>query len=314
MNTPQDPTQPQPSSQTLLQTQTPTQNQTPLQSHSKSAFSLQHAQDLEGRLRVISAGAAQSLVQSLAQIINSPMSPPRLELKANFGAVGAMVDLFKAERAQLRQAPPSPASDLLPCDLMISSQTILEDLAREGWVQGDTLRPLGWVSTGLARLAGDPSEIWGASPAGIERDRAQAQAHLVKAFQSATQIYIPDPVKSTAGIHVKAVLTRLGLWEACAPKIQSFPNGATAMAQLAKDARAGALGCTQKTEILFTPGVEWVEALPSDFALKTLYSVARCSEDSPQQGPSPQAQLAQAFLDHLISPELSVLRAQSGFE
>lgn len=274
---------------------------------------------LAGQLRIISAGAAQSLVLSLTERINRklqtatsiqslpslPSTPsPYLQLNASFGAVGAMVDLFKAELSAKTED-----KGAVSCDLMISSQSILETLGQEGLVQSSTLKALGLVSTGLARLSSDTSNLWGACP-----PHANASEHLVQTFKRASQIYIPDPVKSTAGIHVKAVLTRLGLWESCADKIQSFPNGATAMAQLAKDATPGALGCTQKTEILFTPGVQWVEPLPEEHALKTLYSVVRCQKDSSDPSAAAQVALAQAFLDQLISPELAELRAESGFE
>jgi len=277
---------------------------------------------LRGHLRIISAGAAQSLVLSLGELINrsslpsssssSSLSPstPSLQLNASFGAVGAMVDLFEKERSDAAHTP---------CDLMISSQSILTDLGARGWVQANTIEPLGLVSTGLARVSSDESGLWGASALAASAD---PNAHLVETFLQATQIYIPDPVKSTAGIHVKAVLTALGLWERCADKLQSFPNGATAMARMAQEARAGALGCTQKTEILFTPGVQWVEALPPDHALKTLYSVARVQADvstAPDRTPSggdghAQVALAQAFLEQLVSPEQATLRAESGFE
>ena len=261
-------------------------------------------QVFRGSLRIISAGAAQSLVLSFTDLINRGANSQALQLHASFGAVGAMVDLFTAELAQISQG-----SSLMPCDLMISSQGILAGLGHEGLVQASTLSPLGLVSTGLARLGSDTSAIWGACP-----PNANANDHLVQTLKSATHIYIPDPIKSTAGIHVKAVLTRLGLWESSASKLQSFPNGAAAMAQLAKDARPGALGCTQKTEILFTQGVEWVEPLPEEHALKTLYSVVRCLDDSSAHSSTEQVTLAQAFLDQLVSPELAELRAESGFE
>ena len=274
---------------------------------------------LRGHLRIISAGAAQSLVLSLGELINRSLPPasstpssPQLQLNASFGAVGAMVDLFEKER--LEDGSP-------PCDLMISSQSILTDLGARGWLQANTIQPLGLVSTGLARVSSDESGLWGAGAASQDPN-----AHLAETFLQASQIYIPDPLKSTAGIHVKAVLTALGLWERCADKLQSFPNGATAMARMAQEARAGALGCTQKTEILFTPGVQWVEALPPDHALKTLYSVARVKADvsthpdsansSANKSSEERAQvaLAQAFLDQLVSPEQALLRAESGFE
>jgi len=49
------------------------------------------------------------------------------------------------------------------------------------------------------------------------------------------------------------------------------------MAQMAKDQRKGALGCTQVTEINYTEGVEVISILPKRFELNTLYSAANSS-------------------------------------
>ena len=53
-----------------------------------------------------------------------------------------------------------------------------------------------------------------------------------------------------------------------------FANGATAMRELAGAGDAGAIGCTQATEIRYTPGLALVGALPAPFALATVYSAA----------------------------------------
>ena len=53
-------------------------------------------------------------------------------------------------------------------------------------------------------------------------------------MSAAQGIYFPDPDKATAGIHFMNVLKALGLDETMRPKFRVFPNGATAMGEMAK--------------------------------------------------------------------------------
>jgi molybdate transport system substrate-binding protein len=68
------------------------------------------------------------------------------------------------------------------------------------------------------------------------------------------------------------VLERLGIAAALAPRLSVHPNGATAMRALAETGAPGALGCTQVTEILYTPGLALAGALPDPFGLATVYA------------------------------------------
>jgi molybdate transport system substrate-binding protein len=85
---------------------------------------------------------------------------------------------------------------------------------------------------------------------------------------------LPDATRSTAGAHVVAMLERLGIATRLAPRLRMFANGATAMRALAEAADPDALGCTQATEIRYTPGISLVGALPAPIALATVYSAA----------------------------------------
>ena len=167
-----------------------------------------------------------------------------------------MKDIFKAEVLTL-------AAEDLAGVVMISSESILNDLIKEGLLDSASYTPIGWVSTAVARLEGDDSIQ--ALPK--EEDLQHALLH-------APVIYAPDTEKSTAGIHFKKVLMALELWVPLKDRIQNFPNGAAAMGQMAKDHIKGALGCTQVTEINYTPGVEVISLLPKRFELNTLYSAA----------------------------------------
>jgi hypothetical protein len=100
---------------------------------------------------------------------------------------------------------------------------------------------------------------------------------LKSTLLAATALYFPDATLSTAGAHVAAMLAQLGLRDAMASRLRMFANGATAMRELVAAADDGAVGCTQATEIVATPGLKLVGALPAPFALATVYSAALAS-------------------------------------
>jgi len=143
--------------------------------------------------------------------------------------------------------------------------------------------------------------------AGAPAPLVDTPEQLKAALLAATGIYFPDPIKATAGIHFMSVLKQLGIDTELAPRLRPFPNGATAMGEMARCDESGLIGCTQVTEILYTPGVSLVAPLPQAFELATVYTAAVSS-----QADSPQA--AAALIALLISPSSAALRAAGGFE
>jgi molybdate transport system substrate-binding protein len=103
------------------------------------------------------------------------------------------------------------------------------------------------------------------------------------------------------------VLAGLGLADTLAPRLRTFPNGATAMAALAQAPEAGAVGCTQVTEILFTPGVRLTGLLPPPYELATTYTAAVTAR---AKEPALGAELVAA----LSAAEAAGARRQCGFE
>jgi molybdate transport system substrate-binding protein len=224
-------------------------------------------------LKLLSGGAAQALVGRLKDRC-------ALEIEGTFGAVGAMRDKLLAGQA---------------CDVLILTQALIDELAGQGHVRGDTAAPLGAVKTGVAVRAGD------ATP-----DVSNPEA-LKAALRRASGIYFPDPEKATAGIHFMKVLKTLGVDEELRARIRTFPNGATAMAEMAKSPEQGLIGCTQVTEILHAPGVDLVALLPEQFELATVYTAAVCTKaQSPNDG--------EAFVHLLSGTEAAPDRLACGFE
>ncbi|MDQ6620826.1 MAG: substrate-binding domain-containing protein [Pseudomonadota bacterium] len=228
-------------------------------------------------LHVLSAGAAKGLVEALRWDFEKASSLP---VEAHFGAVGAI-------KEELLQGA--------PCDVLILTQRVLEDLVRDSLVDAASIRPLGHVSTGIAVLAGEPH------PAIHDADA------LVRTLRAASAIYLPDPKRATAGIHLMRVIEKLGLAADVDARLQAYPNGAAAMGALARSSDARAVGCTQVTEILYTPGVELAGRLPPGLDLSTLYGACVC-----RRATSPD--VAQRLVDMLAGEAVASMRRQGGFE
>ncbi len=225
-------------------------------------------------LALLSAGAAKGLVDALA--LRWP-GPP---WQARFGAVGAMQEALRSGA---------------PCDVLIVTDRMAAALEAGGELRPGSRRPLGSVSTGLAVAAGI------AAPSIVDGEA------LKKTLLGASALYVPDTERSTAGAHVVAVLRRLGIHEQVAERLRMFASGAVAMAALAASGDAEAVGCTQVTEILYTPGVTLVGRFPEGYELETVYSAAIAQEVADEAG-------ARRFIDLLTGADCLLLRHAGGFE
>ena len=80
-----------------------------------------------------------------------------------------------------------------------------------------------------------------------------------------------------------------------------------AMGELARCGLPGAIGCTQVTEILYTPGVVLAAMLPREFELATTYSAAVCTKAAAPD-------LAARFVEWMCGERSAPLRTAGGFE
>ena len=237
---------------------------------------LEPAASEAGELRLLSAGAAQSVVAALIPVFAAATGT---RAHATFLAVGALKETLLAGAS---------------CDVLISTAAMLDDFARDGRVVAASIRPLGRVQTGIAVRSGEPA------PA------IDSPALLRASLAAAKVIYLPDPERATAGIHFVKVLRELGLHDDLAPRLRAYPNGASAMDALAKSRGDGLIGCTQITEINATPGVTLAGPLPAPYELVTTYAVAACTS-------ARDPELAQRFVHLLAGPDSLQLRRDAGF-
>lgn len=228
-------------------------------------------------LKILCAGAAQGLVKTLQSAFTKATG---VGVSGRFGAVGAMKEALLGGE---------------PCDLMIVTDAMIGALVDDGGLDGSTRRPLGRVKTGIAVRAGEGKP-----------DVSGADA-LRAALLLADGIYFPDPERATAGIHFASVMKRLGIHDALQARFRTFPNGATAMGELARTDAPRLIGCTQVTEINYTGGVTLVGPLPDEFELATVYTAAVAAKAA-------NPALAARFIEMLAGTQQAGLRAAGGFE
>jgi molybdate transport system substrate-binding protein len=227
-------------------------------------------------LHILSGGAAHGLVVSVKAKFQAITG---LDIEGEYGAVGIMAGKLRGGT---------------PADLAILTAALIADLARENLVVADSVKDIGLVETALAVRAGDPPV---AAPDG---------SALREAFLAADAIFVPDITASTAGIHVASVLAKLGIADAVAGRLKIFPNGATAMRNLAASNAARPIGCTQATEIIAAEGVTLSASLPKGYELATIYTAAiTVQAGSPEQ--------AKILIELLAGAEQRELRIQAGF-
>lgn len=181
-----------------------------------------------------------------------------------------------------------------PCDVIVLTDTLIAELTSSQHLVPGSAKNVGVVKTGVAVKSG-------AQPVDVSTPEK-----LKAVLQAAKGIYVPDPIKATAGIHVMKVLKALGLEVEVAGKLHAYPNGATAMKAMAEAEGDGLIGCTQITEIVYTADVDLVAPLPKLFELATTYTAAVCARAA-------QPESAAALIEMMASANAAALRLSCGF-
>lgn len=227
------------------------------------------------RVKVLSAGAAEALLRSLAPQFEAVNG---CSIDSEFGNAGVVAGKLKAGEA---------------ADLVILPDEPLAEFGRTGRIIPDSIAPIGTVGTGLAVPHGEAVPL------------LDVIDQFKQALMNARSLYAPDWRNATAGIHFRRVLEKLGIWNAVAPRLKTFPNGAAAMRALAA-ASGPCIGCTQATEILGEPGVAFAGYLPDQFKLATIYSAGVCASAA-------EATLARKLITLITGEQSRAGRAAAGF-
>jgi len=229
-----------------------------------------------GTLHVISAGAAQSVVERVGREM---AAAGIATLAATFGAVGMQKDKLLGGA---------------PADVVLLTAALIDELIGAGHVRPGTRADLGPVGSGVAVCAG------------TARPDVSTPEGLRGALLGASAIYIPDPVKSTAGIQFMKNCERLGIAAEIAGRIRAFPNGFTAMTQMVADNAAGTIGLTQITEIKYVRGVDLIAPVPRELQVLTTYSLGIATRAADLGG-------ALALAERLTGPAAAAMLAEAGF-
>ena len=208
-------------------------------------------------LRILSGGAAEGLVSCTAPAFQALTG---FSIAGQFGAVGEMATYVRK-------------GDLV--DVLILTRALILELAAAGLASAEAAKDIGAVPTSVATRTGD------AVPSVCNPDE------LRTAILAAPAFFTPDIENSTAGRHVAWMLKKMDIWQDTKNKLRIFPNGASAMEAMATSDMAGAIGCTQATEILNTPGATRVADFPNGLSLSTVYT-ATVATVSTKLGPARQ--------------------------
>jgi molybdate transport system substrate-binding protein len=228
------------------------------------------------KLNILSGGAAHGLVASLAPSFKAGSG---FDIAGEFGAVGGMADKLRNGTAT---------------DIVILTKALVGKLADEKLVVPSSIADVGLVETALAVRSGDPK---------VTVNNAD---DLRAAFLAADAIFVPDIKASTAGIHVAKVLAQLGIADEVTGRLKIYPNGATAMGELAISKANRPIGCTQSTEIIATKGVELSGPLPKGYELATMYTAGVATG-------AVHASEAHSLIKLLTSAGAREQRARAGF-
>lgn len=178
-------------------------------------------------------------------------------------------------------------------DVIISTSSGIEGLARDGKVAAGTIGPVAKSQVGLAVLKGAP------------RPDISTPEALKQTLLGAKAVAYSDPAGGGAsGIHLAKVLERLGIAQqvnARAKLGRAVPN---ALAVVRGEAD---IAVQQLPELLAVPGVEVVGPLPGDFQNTTTFSAAVLTTSK-----DPAA--AKTLVDFLRSPETAAVLKAKGFE
>lgn len=227
-------------------------------------------------VNILSGGAVQGLVRGLTDAFKAQTG---FGIDGEFGAVGIMADKLRAGK---------------PADLVILTQALLAKLTGEKLVTASSIADIGQVETALAVRNRDPGVT------------VRTESDLREVLRSADAIYVPDTKASTAGQHVAKVLDQLGISYEVASRLMIFPNGATAMRELAASTAQRPIGCTQATEIIATDGIVLSGSLPPGCELVTMYTAGMTARAAhPKE--------AAALIALLTGAEQKELRRRVGF-
>lgn len=196
-----------------------------------------------GEVVMFCPGAVQSVVRDLVKDYEKSSGNT---VKYEYGTAGAVAKRV-AEGA--------------PGDVVIATDGGLAALAKQGKVDGASIRDLGSMGVGVAVKAGAPMP-----------DIHDLES-FKKAMLSAKSVMYADPAKGgQSGIHIAKVFAQIGIDKALAPTLQLRDRGPDGLKEVAKGEIEIGLG--QISEILANKDVVLVGPFPAEIQGAVTFSAA----------------------------------------
>lgn len=231
---------------------------------------------MEQSIKVFCAGAVKSAIMDFAQAFERDTG---YTLQFTFGPVGGLK--AKALAGE-------------PADVAILTRPVLEEMAQQGKVIGETIVDLGRVGVGIAVRVG------AAVP-----DVSTPDA-LRSSLLAAASITYGDPAKGdSSGIHFATVLERLGIAAELSTKTVLAPLGLAVAEMVAKGEVE--MGATQASVILARKGITLAGLLPASLQHATTYSAAVMAAPAASEA-------AKRFISYLGSPSARSKFELAGFD
>lgn len=175
-------------------------------------------------------------------------------------------------------------------DLGIMGKGVMEQLAKEGYVAGDSVRVLTRNGIGVGVLKGAPKP-----------DLSSVEAFKRTLLNAKSVAYTTE---GASGIYFAGLIEKLGVGDAVKAKARTQPGGL--VADLVVNGSAE-IAVQQIPEILAVAGADYAGPIPSE-----VQSISVNAGGVFMQ--SPQRTLAQALLDFLRSPEAAKVFRARGLE
>ncbi len=174
------------------------------------------------------------------------------------GIVTELAETFRQETGHTVTITPGTAGE--PADVVIVTDTVLEQLAAKRLVVADTRADLARTAIGVAVREGAPLP-----------DISTVEAFKRTVLAAKSLVYTDPGRGATSGIHFAGVLQRLGIADAVKDKTVLWPGGYAAEAIVKGQAE---LCVHQISEILPVKGVTLVGPLPRELQKISTYSAA----------------------------------------
>ena len=179
-------------------------------------------------------------------------------------------------------------------DVIITTVKLMGTLEQDGKIQAGSTTPVAKTGVGIV------------VPAGAPKPRIASAEDFKKALLAAKTVTYADPAGGgAAGIHVAAVIEKLGIAEQLKPKLRLGKGGDVAAVTVAQG--PGAIGMTQMSEIIGKPGAELVGPLPEEIQNYSVFAAGIGAGS--KQGPA-----GNAFIKFLKGPSAAAAMKAKGMQ